>query len=271
MRYLNFIPVLLLFSCSSADSDSKTDHISRSETDTTRIGDSPDDTAQNGLPPIDPNKVYEAKILQVSEYHADEIMDNIRDLSWLAILRDEKGNCSLDKVDVITRRVEDPILDNEGEMTGWSIKANVDDEVVLLISGIDFLLPGKISEIKLDEVLIYPGDVKSYSFEGAEYIFTAKGKKTGDQYYTAVENYELYLTYKKDGVEKKQLITKVDYFDDALTQLLFFGDIDGDDIPDLIIDNSWHYNVSLPTLFLSRPATGDHFLKKVAEHESVGC
>ena len=60
-------------------------------------------------------------------------------------------------------------------------------------------------------------------------------------------------------------------FDDALTSLLFVGDIDGDDIPDLIIDTTSDYNAEVPTLYLSRPAKSGDLLKVMGMHGSTGC
>lgn len=49
------------------------------------------------------------------------------------------------------------------------------------------------------------------------------------------------------------------------------GDLDGDRALDLLIDLTDHYNVSRPTLFLSRGRRAGTLLERVATHESVGC
>ena len=54
-------------------------------------------------------------------------------------------------------------------------------------------------------------------------------------------------------------------------KLLWAGDLDGDHALDLLIDVTDHYNVSRPTLFLSRGRRAGILLEPVAKHESVGC
>lgn len=58
---------------------------------------------------------------------------------------------------------------------------------------------------------------------------------------------------------------------DAAPRVLFAGDLDRDGGLDLIFDTSDHYNLSLPTLFLSSAAGPDQFLRRTSEHRAVGC
>ena len=60
-------------------------------------------------------------------------------------------------------------------------------------------------------------------------------------------------------------------FDCAIPTLLWVGDLDRDGKPDLLIDLHRHYNVFLPTLFLSSEAGQGGILKQVASIRSVGC
>ncbi len=57
----------------------------------------------------------------------------------------------------------------------------------------------------------------------------------------------------------------------ATIYIMFAGDIDGDTIPDLIIDTSWHYNAEVPTLYLSKPAEKNQLLKVMGMHVTTGC
>ena len=59
--------------------------------------------------------------------------------------------------------------------------------------------------------------------------------------------------------------------DDATPRLLFAGDLDRDGRLDLILDTTWHYNVSRPTLFLSTLAREGELVREAAANESVGC
>ncbi|MCC7249334.1 MAG: hypothetical protein IT473_11995 [Lysobacter sp.] len=58
---------------------------------------------------------------------------------------------------------------------------------------------------------------------------------------------------------------------DAAPRVLFAGDLDRDGGLDLIFDTSDHYNLMLPTLFLSSAAGAGQLLRRVSEHRAVGC
>lgn len=58
---------------------------------------------------------------------------------------------------------------------------------------------------------------------------------------------------------------------DGIQKVIWTGDLDRDDQPDLLIDTSDHYNVFQPTLFLSSKADSGVWVKAVAYHTSVGC
>ncbi|HEY4555320.1 MAG TPA: hypothetical protein VIG68_02630, partial [Lysobacter sp.] len=59
--------------------------------------------------------------------------------------------------------------------------------------------------------------------------------------------------------------------DDASPALWFAGDLDRDGHLDLILDATDHYNLSRPTLYLSTQAADGELVRRVAEHEAVGC
>ena len=59
--------------------------------------------------------------------------------------------------------------------------------------------------------------------------------------------------------------------DDAAPSVIFVGDLDRDGKLDLILDVTDHYNVSRPTLFLSKDAEDGAFVKQAAQFVSVGC
>lgn len=54
-------------------------------------------------------------------------------------------------------------------------------------------------------------------------------------------------------------------------QLLWAGDLDGDRRLDLLIDLTWHYNLSQRMLFLSSVAAPGRLLRKVGLFETIGC
>lgn len=58
---------------------------------------------------------------------------------------------------------------------------------------------------------------------------------------------------------------------DAVTRLIFAGDLDRDGRLDLILDTTDHYNLRRPTVFLSGGAGEGRLLRAVAEHTATGC
>jgi hypothetical protein len=59
--------------------------------------------------------------------------------------------------------------------------------------------------------------------------------------------------------------------DDGGVQLRFAGDLDRDGQVDLLLDLSDHYNVQVPTLFLSRGAGDDAVVRTAAMQRITGC
>ncbi len=86
-----------------------------------------------------------------------------------------------------------------------------------------------------------------------------------------MQNYKLYLTANINGKETTQLLIAQPNFDDNMIEIIFAGDIDGDNLMDFIIDTSRHYNMFSPTLYLSKPAGKGQIVKPVGSHVIVGC
>lgn len=59
--------------------------------------------------------------------------------------------------------------------------------------------------------------------------------------------------------------------DEAHPRLVFAGDLDGDGEVDLILDETWHYNLGQLSLWLSSAAEPGQRLGRVAMQESTGC
>ncbi|WP_412062814.1 hypothetical protein [Rubrivirga sp. IMCC45206] len=74
-----------------------------------------------------------------------------------------------------------------------------------------------------------------------------------------------------DDGERRLPISAIVGGDDGHPALLWAGDLDGDGRLDLLVDESNHYNLSAPALFLSSAAGPGQFVRRVARHETVGC
>ncbi|GEM_PF-763040 len=210
--------------------------------------------------------------------------------TWLTLWRaGEDGAARLAQTRVRVAHVYDPISDAEGQRTGEGVSVPVsadgrESPIMLLRSNrvrvgavdaavvedrsahglpaYDFRLNGHAS--RLDTVCA-PAPTSEpigagESPRGAcRWVFSADGdrRQTLLELSAAQMLVDGRATWSLDG--------------DASPHLLFAGDLDRDGRLDLIIDATDHYNLSLPTLFLSSAAGPGQFLRRVSAHRAVGC
>ena len=99
---------------------------------------------------------------------------------------------------------------------------------------------------------------------------TIKALGTMDEY-GRLRDYKLLITGIKNSTSVEQIFLEQEYFDDAMIQFIWAGDIDKDGFPDLYLDISYKYSFSNPALFLSSKAGDNELLKLVAEIKLFGC
>lgn len=210
------------------------------------------------------------RVLTGGAFHEEEGWEGMEGGTWYGVYDDKLG-AFLEETSISATRVYDPIADpDEATKTGWEVVDSHPGSAILLISGIELenhvmnaLTPG------VREIL--PGDTVQFGMGIKSYSLFATGDVIPDSEYPELhwyENYRLFLA-EKNGLTQQLVFHET--FDDAMVQVLFVGDIDGDELPDLIIDTARHYNVSCPTLFLSSKASDDALLRIVGWHESTGC
>jgi len=224
------------------------------------------------LNPID-NALLTGYIIKPGKYHKEEIPDKITTQDWFGIFK-ENGNYMVEKTTINILSVHDAIVDNEGEKTGKKIISNNNKECYLLMNNISYLTEIKIDTILTKPTIIHPEKPFSYQTNNIEYTLSATADEYNplnkDNLFFNPKNYNLFLEKNTNGVITKQLLLFENRFDDQITKILFIGDIDGDTIPDLLIDSANHYNASVPTLYLSKEAKTNEILKIVSLHEKVG-
>jgi len=213
------------------------------------------------------------RILPTGTFHADEVEEGVDALPWLGLFTGDDGNFLLKEIQIVATRVFDGLLDDEdnGEMTGWEVNTVSGEYPTILISGGE-LTEGKIEAAETPATL-YPGDSLQFLFNDVHYLLYATGSREIDSLYGAnlVADYNLYIVQTHNGKRRTSLLVSHANFDEAMTSILWSGDLDRDGYIDFLIDMSRHYNKSLPTLFLSKPATAEEVVVPVAEHSSVGC
>ena len=222
--------------------------------------------------PID--STFTIKVLTAGTFHSDEVWENADKEKWFGLFQGETG-FYIAETELTTKRVYDAVADdNEDEATGWEVQTINKDTSMILFEKINYLTAHNVQQAILSKEEIYPGDTLQINYLGVDYkIFATGGKKKTQDVpeWFDVWNYKLYLTATIEGKERKSLLVAQPNFDDQMINLIFAGDIDGDGILDLIIDTSRHYNVTSPTIYLSRPAEEGEVVKPIGGHISVGC
>jgi hypothetical protein len=213
------------------------------------------------------------RILHLATFHYDEVDENYAKKVWFGIFKN-KNDYSISETELFFKRVNDPVIDeNEEDKTGWEVSSSAKDTCVILIEKLPYFVDGNISSVKIPEN-IYPEENFKFNFKGIEYTLFATGdkkKEEPDSNWIVVSNYKLYLTAVIDGKQTTELLVAKKNFDDQMIRVIFGGDIDNDNKLDLIIDTASHYNVSSPTLYLSKPAKKGKLINPIGVFTTVGC
>jgi len=136
-----------------------------------------------------------------------------------------------------------------------------------------FLFPGQRKEIYYQD-----GSQTSYRIKSFELYAT--GTATGIKYhYPVLENYRLHLTNKNilSWNEESNLINQEisksfnGFFGGSLPRVDWFGDLDGDSIPDILFSTHYGTTAARLTLLLSSGAAEGEFLNKVDDWIIYNC
>ena len=176
------------------------------------------------------------------------------------------------KTTIITGRAKDEIVDEDNEISGWTVNTDNKDYCHLLINGVERLGEGRIDSFILEKEMIWPGESSTFKTKAGTFILSATGKVISkSEEWQEVENYKLYIERVVDNISQKQLIVAIPRFDDAMVKIIWCGDLDKDEQPDFIINTSYHYNMRSLSLFLSSKATEGQVLRFIGTHSNVGC
>ncbi|MBI3133840.1 MAG: hypothetical protein HYZ14_04115 [Bacteroidetes bacterium] len=229
---------------------------------------------------IDPPQTYSAtdtnqyiKLISTGTFHSDELWDGVEQETWYGIYHDA-GAYFVEETAIRAARVNDPIVDEtENERTGWEISDSHPGASLALISGLEFS-ESNLPHVTAPDQELIPGDSLTFSFGDVNYALFASGTKitTADNpEYNQVENYKLFLSGTKDGETVTQLLVEHTNFDESMVNVLLIADLDKDGIPDMLLNNTRHYNVTNPTLYLSSGAGKNTLLQIVGWHYTTGC
>lgn len=218
---------------------------------------------------------YMAHILTTGQFHEDEVSSTAKAEKWHGLFK-ANGVFYVAPTGINTLKVFDPVLDEDSlhDKTGWLVETTSKDSCILLVAGVSLPSSNNIEPVLLKQDKIYPGDTVSFNYLGTAYKLYATGTKKkvqNDPLWYDVKNYRLYLEANKEGKQVQTLLAAQPGFDEQMISIMFAGDIDGDNLLDLIIDTSNDYNSFSPTLYLSGQAPKDQLIKLVGRHISVGC
>lgn len=141
---------------------------------------------------------------------------------------------------------------------------NVKGNCLYLIKGVDFKTKNVVDTVPAG-VKVWLKKSYTFEFNKIQYTLNSEGdlvsrSDSRDGYYENIRNYKLYLT---DGANN-QCIVDMKYFVETMTEILFIGDLDGDNKPDFIINSPDHYEAVRLMLFLSSYAEKDEIVKQVS-------
>ncbi len=133
-----------------------------------------------------------------------------------------------------------------------------------LVNGLLSLSEGFVKTVYSGVFPLEINKALNFTFNRTNYNIVAKGQQTGED----IQNYELGI-YKDQNYQRIVLRPKTIL--EGLPIVLWVGDLDRDNMPDVLIDMKDKSNISEPTLFLSSAAGKGEIIHRVAYFESGGC
>lgn len=212
------------------------------------------------------------RLLETGSFHRDEVPPDANG-TWAALVMGE-DDLRVVPVTVTVRREHDPLLDDEGEMTGMRVDVAPPVDPVVLVGGMK-VAEGPLPTAMMNRV-IDPGAPLRVTFGSGLYEFsTACGERTvvSDQEQT---DCRLLLV----AGPKRRILAKYNaYFSNGTMiwsgddgpRVIWAGDLDGDGALDVLLDTSDHYNVREKTLYLSSFGSEAEPVGRAASFTETGC
>lgn len=191
-------------------------------------------------------------------YSGGFVPSDFETTDWTGLYEDEDGlYCK--KAQAKVKAVRDPWDDDENSLNATIIEDESKTPSVFLFSGITVPENFRVKSFNNIPNRILIGN----STELGDYTLKADGEVTPENQLPLT--YSLTIMGSKNGKKIEQVIVNHEFLDDAMTEILWTGDLDGDGVPDMIIDMSHKYSYSAPALFLSSQADEGDILKLVGE------
>ncbi len=261
--------ILILASCGQPDKQPvKMNPISKptAKTDIKVASESTDDTIPKVIIPEgtvqvsykDADITSKIDILHIADYNKQDIDPKVAGLNWTGLFYNNKQDFYIGPAKLKFTPQHSEFDEKQNEKTGWHITSNVKDENIILMKGAYNVVKGPVKKALLSTMLIHAGQKLEFAYYGVTYtLYTTGYKKQGGVY-----NFKLFLLAKVKGRYFNQLLYALDPgialngggdMSESV-EIEFAGDLDGDKIPDFIIDGSGY----------SKPAGDKAILKLVS-------
>ena len=172
-------------------------------------------------------------------YHGMEVDSTVAELNWTGLFKSKHGYYTA-QTRIRAEHVNDGIIDRDTtKKTGIKITTLHKDTTIVLIAGIDDLPQHGVRSLVTPQPFPHPeDDTIRFEFEGIRYKLYADALRRNDKNDLSVIyywNYKLYLTGSKNGKDITQVLrAHPSYYE--FDKILFIGDLDGDDIPDIVFE-----------------------------------
>jgi hypothetical protein len=212
------------------------------------------------------NTTSKINLLHISSYNKDDVDPKVAKLNWKGLFYN-KEDFYIKSARLKFVQEHSEMDEEEGQKTGWRLESDNKDFNIVLINGPAGLINGPVKKALLSTSLYYVGQKLEFNYYGINYTLYTTGTKR----YGKIYNYKLFLLANVKGHCFNQQLYSLRP-DIALdgggdmsesVEIEFAGDLDGDKIPDFIIERSG-YSYGDTYLYLSKPAGDKAILKQVS-------
>jgi hypothetical protein len=170
----------------------------------------------------------------------------------------------------VTVKLMHETVDDENPNGNVMVATDNKDDCALLVANVPELISGPVKTVKLSGARIIPGKPQEFDFNGNSYTLYATGYIPDKEGIDFVRDYNLYIIGRAKGHYFKQLLVHNDSYESGFcTSIEFTGDVDGDGIPDFIINCSDYGIGGDWELFLSKPAGPEKLLVDVGGYSTA--
>ncbi|AJH14658.1 hypothetical protein [Myroides profundi] len=231
---------------------------------------------------------FDNTLLTPGAFHADEVPERIESKEWLGLISDSTNTYKLVAMAPLVSKILADTSEEEDEVSGVAISNSGKQACLMFIEKKNSSLKEAVVETANIPSYIYPGEKVQISFKGKEYTLYATGTRklngvSEEDFLNSVEqgyempkyyvkNYTLRMEIKDGEQVSEMMLLSQKYFEEGqVPKVIFSGDLNGDNIIDILINTSTEYNISRPTLYLSDTTNNNVSIQPVAAHESIGC